>query len=145
HTFTLLELWVAIGIVALAAVLAVPVIHGVLRALRYGSRLDIMVRQSLIFVTSLLIVVLVFLTWTPFPRLLGVEAMSAWQKLLAAGGVVTLTAAIVGLVISYRKQRDSEDDKFNRDFANAAAQLGHDSTTVRIAGVFAMAALADNN
>lgn len=95
----------------------------------------------LVFLT----VVLALLAYTPIAEVLGIGAIRPWQRVLVAGGVVTLSAAVVGLVISYRKQRDAEDSKVSTEFANAAAQLGGESASVRIAGVYAMAALADQS
>lgn len=54
------------------------------------------------------------------------------------GGVVALTVA-------YRRQRAAESGRFGQRFADAAAQLGGVSAAVRIAGAYAMAALADES
>src|SRR5699024_9873060 len=35
------------------------------------------------------------------------QGIGRWERVLIAGGVVTLSAAIIGLVVSYRKQRDA--------------------------------------
>jgi uncharacterized protein YjbI with pentapeptide repeats len=59
--------------------------------------------------------------------------------------------ALVALVVAYRRQRVSETSSahdrtrvFNERFATAADQLGHDQPAVRLAGVHAMAGLADD-
>jgi len=91
------------------------------------------------------IAVLLSIEHTPIASWLGINSLTSWQRILLAGGMVTLTAAIVGLVISYRKQRDTEEGRTNIQFAEAAAQLGGNSASVRIAGVYAMAALADRS
>jgi len=54
------------------------------------------------------------------------------------GGVVALTVA-------YRRQRAAESGRFGQRFADAAAQLGGMSAAVRMAGAYAMAALADES
>lgn len=73
-------------------------------------------------------------------------------------GTVAGVGALAALVMNYRKQRLAEaaetrehqraaDDRvrvFNERFATAAGQLGHDEPAVRLAGVYAMAGLADD-
>ena len=69
-----------------------------------------------------------------------------WKdRLTIAGAVAAGAGAAVALVVSYRKQRDAEDSKFANDFAAAAAQLGDAAPAVRIAGVYALSALADRH
>jgi hypothetical protein len=46
-------------------------------------------------------------------------------------------------VVAYRRQRDLEQGRFVERFGAAAAQLGDPDPAVRIAGVYAMAAAAD--
>ncbi|WP_158607795.1 pentapeptide repeat-containing protein [Nocardia panacis] len=60
-------------------------------------------------------------------------------SLTIAGSV----GAVVALVIAYRRQRDTEQGRFIERFGAAAAQLGANQASVRIAGVYAMAVLAD--
>lgn len=50
---------------------------------------------------------------------------------------------VVALVVSYRRQRDIEQGRFVERFGAAAAQLGASDVAVRIAGVYAMAGVAD--
>lgn len=54
-------------------------------------------------------------------------------------------AGVQALVVAYRRQRDSEldDSRFVNRFESAAHQLGNPEPAVRIAGVQAMAGLAD--
>lgn len=61
--------------------------------------------------------------------------------LTIAGGV----GASVALVVAYRKQRDSEANRFMERFGAAAAQLGDLDPAVRLAGVYAMTTLADDS
>jgi len=58
--------------------------------------------------------------------------------------VVAGLAAAVGLTVSYRKQRGEEEGAFTARYSSAADQLGHDKAAVRLAGVYAMARLADD-
>src|SRR6478735_8302058 len=58
-----------------------------------------------------------------------------------AGGV----GAAAALVVAYRRQRDVEQGRFVERFGAAAAQLGDHDVAVRIAGVYAMAGVADES
>lgn len=124
---------------------------------RLASSLPAMIALWLIIGLAIPLAVLVLLNQPAVTEGLGLDAierhdeateiagLDRWEKVLFAGGVVTLSAAIVGLVISYRKQSDAEDTKFKAEFAQAAAQLGSESGSVRLAGVYAMAAVADGS
>ncbi|MET8999870.1 pentapeptide repeat-containing protein [Amycolatopsis sp. NPDC004169] len=64
--------------------------------------------------------------------------------------VVAGVGGVVALVVAYRKQRIGEAAEarergkvLNERFAGACAQLGHEKPTVRLAGVYAIASLAD--
>ncbi|WP_280260738.1 pentapeptide repeat-containing protein [Nocardia abscessus] len=57
--------------------------------------------------------------------------------------VVAGVGGVVALVIAYRRQRDLEQNRFVERFGAAAAQLGATDVAVRIAGVYAMAGVAD--
>jgi hypothetical protein len=57
-----------------------------------------------------------------------------------AGVVITVT-----LVVVYRRQKDTERAQFARRFGAASGQLGDSDTAVRIAGVYAMVAAADES
>lgn len=54
-------------------------------------------------------------------------------------------AGVVALVIAYRRQRDLEQSRFVERFGAATAQLGATDVAVRIAGVYAMAGVADES
>lgn len=63
---------------------------------------------------------------------------------------VALTAVagvggVIALVIAYRRQRDIEEGRFVERFGAAAAQLGATDVAVRLAGVYAMAGVADQS
>ncbi|MEV0712079.1 pentapeptide repeat-containing protein [Nocardia aurea] len=57
--------------------------------------------------------------------------------------IVVGVGGVVALVIAYRRQRDLEQSRFVERFGAAAAQLGATDVAVRIAGVYAMAGIAD--
>lgn len=68
--------------------------------------------------------------------------------LLVIGG----SGALAGLYVAYRKQRTDEanhlrdqDKLFTERYTAAAAQLGHDKAAVRLAGVYALARIADDS
>lgn len=50
---------------------------------------------------------------------------------------------VVALVVAYRRQRDAEKGRFLESFGAAAKQLGDSDVAVRLAGVYAMAGVAD--
>ncbi len=76
---------------------------------------------------------------------LDVGYLSWKDRLLYAGGLVTLSGALVALVVNYRKQLAAEAGQFTAGFADAARQLGDQAPAVRIAGVYALATLADRH
>jgi uncharacterized protein YjbI with pentapeptide repeats len=59
--------------------------------------------------------------------------------------VVAGIGAAIALTVAYRRQRDLERGRFDERFAAAAAQLGADTTAQRLAGVYTIGALADEN
>lgn len=73
------------------------------------------------------------------------KALEWKERLTIAGAVAAGAGAAIALVVGYRKQRDAEEGKFARAFADAAAQLGNESAAVRMAGAYALAALADRH
>lgn len=65
--------------------------------------------------------------------------------------ILTLAGAVLAGVYAYRKQRIAESDAHRADanqfadrYTTAAEQLGHDKAAVRLAGVYALARLADD-
>ncbi|MBM4695299.1 hypothetical protein GS434_17305 [Rhodococcus hoagii] len=100
-------------------------------------------------VLAMLIVaaVLVLSAWWVIRAVLGISdaeppSMEITKVALTiAGGV----GASVALVVAYRKQRDTEANRFVDRFGAAAAQLGGDDPAVRLAGVYAMTTLADDS
>lgn len=80
------------------------------------------------------------------------DAASQVDVLKVALAVVAAIGAAVALVVNYRRQQHLERDEagrrdqvrlFTERFGAAAAQLGGEQAAVRLAGVYAMAALAD--
>ncbi|MFJ9473083.1 hypothetical protein [Streptomyces caniferus] len=79
---------------------------------------------------------------------LGANASDAIKTTLA---ILTLAGAVLAGVYAYRKQRIAESDAHRADanqfadrYTTAAQQLGHDKAAVRLAGVYALARLADD-
>jgi len=70
-------------------------------------------------------------------------ATSADDMLSAALPAVAGAAAAIALVLVFRRQKDSERARFARRCGSATAQLGDADVAVRVAGVYAMAAAAD--
>jgi hypothetical protein len=73
------------------------------------------------------------------------------EVLKTALSVCALIGATLGGVNAYRKQRVSEEEcrrgeeqRFGDRFSQAAEQLGHDKAATRMAGLYAMAQLADD-
>lgn len=66
--------------------------------------------------------------------------VTGYSLAIAAG-----IGAMVALVVSYRRQRDLEQGLFVERFGAAAKQLGDPDAAVRIAGVYAMAGVADES
>lgn len=76
------------------------------------------------------------------------DTVSVLQLVFAT---VAGAGALVALIVAYRRQKIAEADAvhdrtrvFNERFTATAAQLGHDQSAVRLAGVHAMAGLADD-
>lgn len=105
---------------------------------------------------SLTVAMVLWITSANHSRALPVSELLDVLKLVLAS--VAGAGALFALVMAYRKQRLAEvaevreqaraaDDRtrvFNERFTAAAAQLGHDEPAVRLAGVYAMAGLADD-
>lgn len=85
------------------------------------------------------------ITWWGLWHFLGAKAETPNQldlsriSLAVAAGI----GGAVALVVAYRKQRDAERGRFAEVFGAAARQLGDPDVAVRIAGVYAMAGVAD--
>lgn len=97
--------------------------------------------------TSSLLVVLVFAVTIWFLRPHSTLFGNLQHKSSAPSVDVTKLAlavsTMIALVITYRRQRDQEQSRFLDRFGAAAAQLGATDVAVRMAGVYAMAGVAD--
>jgi hypothetical protein len=67
------------------------------------------------------------------------------DTLKAALPTIVGAAIAVALVVLYRRQKDTERAQFVQRFGAASTHLGASDTAVRIAGVYAMAAAADES
>ncbi|WP_280491787.1 pentapeptide repeat-containing protein [Nocardia asiatica] len=84
-----------------------------------------------------------FLRWTtPVDATKGAAEIDVTRVALT---VVAGVGGVVALVIAYRRQRDIEQNLFVERFGAAANQLGATDVAVRIAGVYAMAGVADES
>jgi uncharacterized protein YjbI with pentapeptide repeats len=99
-----------------------------------------------------------FLGWPRLPNAGQFDVAQLLDLLKIALSVVAGFGGVVLLAVNYRKQRVAEDEhdlavqraerevvqKFNERFGSAAEQLANESAAVRLAGVYAMAGLADD-
>jgi uncharacterized protein YjbI with pentapeptide repeats len=99
-----------------------------------------------------------FLHFQHFQQERDLSPGTLFNLLKVAFAVAAGIGAVVALVTTYRRQRVAEFAErrqglaerreltrlFNERFATAAGQLGHDNSAVRLAGVYAMAGLADD-
>src|SRR5664279_16355 len=135
--------------------------HGPLR--RTGRWLTTPIRASWCWLTSqkslghaLLVVVVfglivAFIAWLLVSWILGqglpwtsaTQDTSRLDVTKLALTVVGGAGAFVALTVAYRRQKDLEDGRFTERFGAAAAQLGASTPAERLAGVYAMAGVAD--
>jgi hypothetical protein len=73
------------------------------------------------------------------------HATTADDVLKAALPAVAGAAVAVALVIAFRRQKDVERARFAQRCGDASAQLGDSDVAVRIAGVYGIAAIADES
>ncbi|HJT94928.1 MAG TPA: pentapeptide repeat-containing protein [Mycobacterium sp.] len=72
-------------------------------------------------------------------------AATAVDVLKAALPAIAGIVVAVGLVVVYRRQKGSERREFEHRFGAATVQLGGSDVAVRVAGVYALAAVADES
>lgn len=79
------------------------------------------------------------------------ETLRALDGIRLSIAILTVFGAVLAGVYAYRKQRIAEGDAHRADatqfairYSTAAGQLGHEGPAVRLAGVYAMARLADD-
>ncbi|WP_330232038.1 pentapeptide repeat-containing protein [Nocardia sp. NBC_00508] len=116
---------------------------------RFGERVSRRLHRAALLLAVLLAVVggllIAGIVWWLLWWFLGARAETPNQVDLTKIAL-TVTAGVggaVALVVSYRKQRDQERARFAELFGAAAKQLGDPDVAVRIAGVYAMAGVAD--
>ncbi|MBF6329517.1 pentapeptide repeat-containing protein [Nocardia transvalensis] len=115
----------------------------------FGTRLNRRVQHSTLLLSVVSAVVgglaIAGFTWWLLWFLFGARAEPPNQLDLTkiALSVTAGVGGAVALVVAYRRQRDSERTRFAELFGAAAKQLGDPDVAVRIAGVYAMAGVAD--
>ncbi|MEV6768308.1 pentapeptide repeat-containing protein [Nocardia sp. NPDC051030] len=116
---------------------------------RFGNTLNRTAHRSALMLSGLIAVVggfaIAALTWWLLWRSWGAQAETPNRLDLTkiALWVTAGVGAAVALVIAYRRQRDNERGRFAELFGAAASQLGNTDVAVRIAGVYALAGVAD--
>ncbi|MCM6774099.1 pentapeptide repeat-containing protein [Nocardia sp. CDC159] len=116
---------------------------------RFGARLSGWMRRSALLLSVLFAVtgglVIAGAAWWLLWLALGARAETPNQVELTkiALSVAAGVGGAVALVVAYRRQRDSERSRFAELFGAAAKQLGDADVAVRMAGVYAMAGVAD--
>jgi len=83
--------------------------------------------------------------WLALIRAVVGSNATSMDVLAVAFTVVAGVGGAVALVVAYRRQGDLEQGRFVERFGGAAAQLGNLDPAVRIAGVYAMAGVADES
>ncbi|MGW0249382.1 pentapeptide repeat-containing protein [Nocardia goodfellowii] len=116
--------------------------------MRWGRLGDRVRRAALFFAVStvvLLGLVIGGLTWWLLRLGLGVEAERPNQVQLTAIALAVLAGigGAVAVTVAYRRQRDLERGRFAELIGGAVRQLGDEDPAVRIAGVYAVAVIAD--
>ncbi len=103
----------------------------------------VLIGLSVFFLAAVLLWLALGLPATPSPD-------TRLDIIKIALSVVAGVGGVVALVVAYRKQRIGEVAEarervkvLNERFASACSQIGHDKPTVRLAGIYAMASLAD--
>ncbi|WP_156661354.1 pentapeptide repeat-containing protein [Mycobacterium sp. 852002-51163_SCH5372311] len=99
-------------------------------------------------VTSAVIIgaALIWLGFAVFEQVVGIDNTKPANRADVLKTALTAVAGVggaVALVVAYRRQQDLEEGRFVERFGAAAAQLGNPDPAVRIAGVYAMAGVAD--
>lgn len=85
------------------------------------------------------------LMWFVVVRKIAGAGAQSIDVLKVAFTAVAGVGGAVALVVAYRRQNDLEQGRFVERFGAAAAQLGNSDPAVRIAGVYAMAGVADDS
>lgn len=90
------------------------------------------------------VVIAIAAAWLLAPRLnVGTQTTPPADLTRIALTIAAGVGGVVALVVAYRRQRDLEQGRFIEGFGAAAKQLGDSDVAVRLAGVYAMAGVAD--
>jgi hypothetical protein len=86
-----------------------------------------------------------FLAYAVLQRVLPTQTAPVEPKDLTqfSLAIVAGIGGVVALVVAYRRQQGTEQSRFVERFGAASNQLGHPDAAVRLAGVYAMAGVAD--
>ncbi|MFJ9525474.1 pentapeptide repeat-containing protein [Streptomyces cyaneofuscatus] len=132
--------------------------RGRLGLLPVGWALALTIIVALLMLTGATLIGGVLLGFREIKREPQVSAGTLFDLLKVSFALIAGAGGLVALVMAYRRQRlaeyaheldQSTEDRertriFNERFSSAAGQLGHEQAAVRLAGVYAMAALADD-
>jgi hypothetical protein len=90
------------------------------------------------------VVIAIVAAWALAPLLnVGTQTTPPADLTRLALTIAAGVGGVVALVVAYRRQRDLEQGRFVEGFGAAAKQLGDTDVAVRLAGVYAMAGVAD--
>jgi uncharacterized protein YjbI with pentapeptide repeats len=90
------------------------------------------------------VVIAIVAAWVLAPLLnVGTQTTPPADLTRLALTIAAGVGGVVALVVAYRRQRDLEQGRFVEHFGAAAAQLGNADVAVRMAGVYAMAGVAN--
>ncbi|WP_299169004.1 pentapeptide repeat-containing protein [uncultured Arthrobacter sp.] len=101
---------------------------------------------ALLFSLTGAIVIVIFAAWLLALQLsVSTQRTSPTDLIRLALTIAAGVGGVVALVVAYRRQRDLEQGRFVEAFGAAAKQLGDSDVAVRLAGVYAMAGVADQS
>jgi hypothetical protein len=122
-----------------------------LRVWRIGWALTACILGALLSLAGLTWVALALLHFPKLPSASTISVHDLVSVLQLVFASVAGAGALVALVMAYRRQKvdevKSQHDRtrlLNERFTNIAGQIGHEEPSIRIAGVYAMAGLADD-
>ncbi|MGW5259606.1 pentapeptide repeat-containing protein [Microbispora sp. NPDC004025] len=125
--------------------------HRPVHLLHIGVALALTLAAAVAVAGGLLAAVLSWIGWPSKSALTPLTSTTLLELVKIALAVVGGIGGAVALVVAYRKQRLSEDDARREDtklyadrFDKATEKLGSNAPAVRLAGVHALAALADD-
>ncbi len=121
------------------------------RLWRLGTALAVSFTVAVVGLAGLAVLAWVLLGLAGYRQHGAPELKDTVSVLQLVYATVAGAGALVALIVAYRRQKITEADSahdrtrvFNERFTTIAAQLGDDKPAVRLAGVHAMAGLADD-